>query len=324
MKRNKKLIERLTPEQTSKIATYVSDWVARGLTVAQQPLEKAVDIFSRFQTQILKKKSPDPVVLCKSPTECWNVILLHVFKRNVDSPILDLTDEGIVNTKEYKNFAKNLKFVYPYFDCQYWAGFFAFYDFMKYEVGVKYDAKTDVDYELLKECQPFGMVFPIDGLCVVSQPPTILKKNSSGLHCDGGPAVSYNGDNEIYALNGVVMDKKYVMTLAEHISPTDILKEKNADVRRELIRKVGIERMLSVLPAKLLHRRENYELYTIDLTNGDPTIQDEEPKNARFLKMINPSIGCFHLEAVGPGIATVDDALNWRNSNKFTDAEILT
>ena len=185
---------------------------------------------------------------------------------------------------------------------------------MKNELGVTF--VNNNEYEAFKACQGYGMVFPLDELCIVCQPPTQIHKNTSGLHNENGPAVSYGGENEIYALNGVVMGKDYVITSSHKISAETILKEPNAEVRRELIRKVGIERMLTSLPHKLLQKRGNYELYSLNLS--------DEVKDARYLKMTNPSIGVFHLEGVAPEIDTIEAALNWRNQNMFTDAEVLT
>jgi hypothetical protein len=203
-------------------------------------------------------------------------------------------------------------FVYPYFDCQFWAGWFSFYEFMRNELGVSHEK----EYESFKSCQKYGMVFPLDELCIVCQPPTVIKKNSNGLHCSDGPALSYNGDNEIYALNGVSMPKEYVLTSAENITAEMVMKETNVEIRRELLRKVGIERLLNDLPHKVLDTVGNYELYSLDLS--------DELKNCRYLKMTNPSVGVFHLEGVEPSINTVKEALKWRNNNMFVDAEILT
>ena len=205
-------------------------------------------------------------------------------------------------------------FIYPYFDCQFWAGWFSFYEFLKNEVGVSFT--NEKEYNAFKDCQKYGMAFPLDELCIVCQPPTIIKKNSDGLHCTDGPALSYNGDNEIYALNGVSMPKEYVLTAEENITAEMVMKETNVEIRRELLRKVGIERILNDLPHKVLDTVGNYELYSLDLS--------DELKNCKYLKMTNPSVGCFHLEGIEPSINTVEEALKWRNNNMFVDAEILT
>ena len=112
------------------------------------------------------------------------------------------------------------------------------------------------------------------------------------------------------------MQEKHVMSPAESIRPEDVLAEQNVDVRRELIRKVGIERMLAKLAHKELNVRGDYTLLSVRLS-------DEVP-DARYLKMVNPSVGCFHLEGVAPECNTVEQALNWRNSQWHIDAEILT
>lgn len=318
------MIDTITPEQLKKIPNYVDNWVKRGLTTKKMELDSAIKDFTEFQTKILNRENPTPVVLLDSPSQCWRAILM-AFSGDYrpDDPVwnkvqtqLDGQSAKLVQPSEKVKFedVEKTPFVYPYYDCQFWAGWFAFYDFMKFEMGVTYS--NDDLYEVFKRCQPYGLVWPTEYLCVVCQPPTVLTKNSSALHCETGPAISYSGENEIYALNGVVMDKKYVLTPAEKMNPIDVLSETNVEIRRELLRKVGIERMLSELPNKLLDKRDNYELYSVTLS---PEIPD-----ARYLKMTNPSIGCFHMEGVDPSVSTVKQALEWRNQNFFTDAEILT
>ena len=119
--------------------------------------------------------------------------------------------------------------VYPYFDCQFWASWFSFYDFIRDEIGLSFPNETE--YNAFKQCQKYGMVFPLDELCIVCQPPTVIKKNNNGLHCEDGPALSYNGDNEIYALNGVSMPKEYVLTSAEEITADTVMKETNVEIQ---------------------------------------------------------------------------------------------
>ena len=288
------MITELTKEQEAKMPQYVEKWTKLGLTTTRRTLKDAKRDFSNFYTLILKKPVPSEILICDSPESSWKEIC------------------KFLSAKEGRNV--DISFIYPYFDCQFWAQWTAFYDFMKVELGVTYE--NDAEYEALKACQGYGMVFPLDEICVVCQPPNIIKRRGDILHCEDGPALTYSGDNEIYALNGVVMKKEYVMTPAEQLSPKEVLKETNAEIRRELLRKIGIERMLGELPSKVLDKRGNYELYSIELS--------PEIKDARYLKMTNPSIGVFHLEGVAPEISTVKEALEWRNEKWFTDAEVLT
>ena len=97
------------------------------------------------------------------------------------------------------------------------------------------------------------------------------------------------------------------MTKPEDIDPKIILKENNAEVRREIVRKIGIERLCQKLNAKVLDKQGDvYELLNLDL--GENLIRP-------YLKMRNPSIGTFHVEGVSPDCKTVQEALNWRNKS---------
>lgn len=294
--KNKKLITKLTKAQLNKIPNYVEKWTQFGLSTKQKTQKQAEKDFYNFQKYILLKDNPAPVLLLDSPKDCWYAVVKAVSGKD-NIPDSEMPD-----------------FVYPYFDCAFAASFFAFYEYANKELGIKY--KNMKEYNILKKVADYGMVFPVDNMCVVCQRPTVLKTNKSGLHCENGPAVSFNGKNEIYALNGVVMKQWHVMTPAEKIPVKDILAETNVEIRRELIRKVGIERLFENLPHKLLDKKGNYELFSIELSN--------EVKDAKYLKMTNPSVGCYHLEGVAPNVVSVDEALQWRNGNMFTDAEILT
>jgi hypothetical protein len=83
-----------------------------------------------------------------------------------------------------------------------------------------------------------------------------------------------------------------------------VLKETNVEVRRELLRKIGVERFLAVAKSKTLHKRGNYELLSIDLSAELP--------GRRYLKMLNPSIGIWHVEGVPQECKTVEQALHSR------------
>lgn len=305
------MITKLTKKQVNKFPKYVAEWTQKGLTTEQQSLENAIIDFGNFQKLALRKEKIAPVVILDSPTQCWIAVCMMANLKNLS----DSQVRSQVESRVRSQVSSQIKdFIYPYFDCQFWAGWFSFYEFLKNEVGISFS--NEKEYNAFKDCQKYGMAFPLDELCIVCQPPTIIKKNENGLHCPDGPALSYNGDNEIYALNGVSMPKEYVLTAAENITAEMVMKETNVEIRRELLRKVGIERILNDLPHKVLDTVGNYELYSLDLS--------DELKNCKYLKMTNPSVGCFHLEGIEPSVNTVAEALKWRNNNMFVDAEILT
>ena len=117
-----------------------------------------------------------------------------------------------------------------------------------------------------------------------------------------------------YALNGIVVPKEIALLKPEEITKDIILKQENADIRREIVRKLSSEQLINVLDAKVLdkktielkHQKLEYELLNIDL--GDKRIRP-------YLKMINPSINTVHVEGVHPDCKTVLDALKYRNDS---------
>jgi hypothetical protein len=103
------------------------------------------------------------------------------------------------------------------------------------------------------------------------------------------------------------MKLEYVMTPSEQLSPDTVLKEKSVDVRRELLRKIGVQRMKDY--GKTIEQAGDYSL--IDMASvfaGTPY--------APHLLMLNPSIpDTWHLEGVSPECHSIQQAINWRAGN---------
>jgi len=137
------------------------------------------------------------------------------------------------------------------------------------------------------------------------------------LHNDKAPAL-ISGQRERYYLHGVpVEDPKFITTPIEQIDAGRILGITNVDLRREMMRRKGIEQFLTELFHRVIDKRGNYELLQIVL--GENIRQF-----GTYLKMLNPSIGVWHMEGVPNDIRTVDEALLWRNNGWFVDADKIT
>jgi hypothetical protein len=133
----------------------------------------------------------------------------------------------------------------------------------------------------------------------------IVQLKGEQLHSERGPAVRWpDGEEQYFVLNDAHVPREIVETPASKLDPQLILRERNAEVRRELVRKIGIDRVCRELQAECLDRRGNYELLLLDLQDG---------RLRPFLKMKNPSIGVYHIEGVAPECRTVAEALAWRN-----------
>ena len=205
----------------------------------------------------------------------------------------------------------------------YFCSFVHEHEFLRHERGNENDKRALHLYLLFFEAKKAGLGYMIDfnDNLYLAPNPVVRLDAGNEFHCDDGPAIMWPGAHAFYSLHGVKM------SLEEHglDDPKKIVSVKNAEVRAALIRRMGIERVLTHLPHKRLggvHRigPNEYELLSVKLS--------EQIHDARYLKMKNPSVpGVWHIEGVHPTCETVEHALNWRNTgdiHKSWTPEVLT
>jgi hypothetical protein len=176
----------------------------------------------------------------------------------------------------------------------------AFYEYFYNETKIQ-------DLSLLSglwNCSKYGWILPYKHVCFVSERHNICNLKNKLLHCDGGPAIQYPDGWSVWALNGVGVSQEISETPANKLNAQLILSEKNAEVRREIVRKIGVERIVQQLGATTINKMGTYELLQLNIPNIN--------KPAKYLKMLNPSIGVWHLEGVPSEIETCQEAINWR------------
>ena len=145
---------------------------------------------------------------------------------------------------------------------------------------------------------------------VASELPLQTNVNASGdLHNYFGPAIEWSDGEAFYYFNGLEVTKE--IALAKEYTKEDILGQVNADIRREMIAKIGIEKACEVLGADVAHEHVcaaggKYELLMIDYLN--------DGVKRPYLKMQNPSLNMAHIEGVQGN--TVEEALCFRNGLK--------
>lgn len=147
--------------------------------------------------------------------------------------------------------------------------------------------------------------WPHPSFIVASNRPVAIHRNAEGrLHKDGALAIRWPDGWGHYALNGVRVPEWLAMTPEGQLDPRKLGEITNAEIRREFVHKVGIERICHALKAKVLDRDGDYELLLLDDPSGGP--------KRTYLKMLNPSIGTWHVEGVPNMCMTVAQALEFR------------
>lgn len=150
--------------------------------------------------------------------------------------------------------------------------------------------------------------------CLVCDFPEVLRINARNQpHAEFGPSHRWRDGFSIWHLNGVRVEQWMAETHPDDLDARKVLQIENVDHRREVIRRMGSERLVAQLDAKVLDTETRdvggkYELLAIEMNHGEPW---------RFLKMVNQSIGAVHIEAVPRECSTVRHAINWRASQNI-------
>jgi hypothetical protein len=196
-------------------------------------------------------------------------------------------------------------FTWPYLDGHWGASYWAWVSFYQEVLKLKINV---ANLWVLKEQLHYGPIYPLtNGATVICERPLCIHRLGTALHCENGPAIAYGDGTRVWALHGVRVPQALVETPAEKLDCADWITNANAEVRREFVRKVGAERIMIKLGSQRLDQQDEYELHEIDLkgrTGKWPA-----------LKMLNPSIGIWHVEWVDRACRTVAQALEWRNQS---------
>ncbi|MCB4791081.1 MAG: hypothetical protein LHV68_04255 [Elusimicrobia bacterium] len=153
----------------------------------------------------------------------------------------------------------------------------AFYMFPEKYLGVKYDQNKSIllhYWEDIAETSCWWWAY--ENVVFISDRPEKLSVNSNHrLHSDGSPAIRFTDGYSLWALNDIRVSKEIAETPAEKLNPELILNEQNPDIQREIIRKIGAERVLKKLNAKSLDTwtdpktGKNYELLHLKVNTID-------------------------------------------------------
>lgn len=236
-------------------------------------------------------------------------------------------------------YGKGAKFQYnsEYYNFWGWTAYYTQYKFIRDVVTTSHRNEFPLLDQVLDWTKNLHYIERCGTTMFVSERPTEIHVDAEGrLHKNYDAALKYADGFGVYSLNGIRLNKEIVMSKPEDIDLEKyFLRERNAEVRREVFRKIGAEVAIAKLDGNKidaytmvidseevlpifgkLKNEYKYELYEVNLGNDNL-----HP----FLKMWNPSIDAVHFEAVPKGTKTCEEALAFRNGlDKFVPPTILT
>ena len=198
-------------------------------------------------------------------------------------------------------------FVAPYLCGNFDSSFFSFYDFI-YSNLIVIPNDLVQKWNSYKWTTEVGLIYPFDNFCIISEKPTKINTKNGILHSEIGASVEYTDGFAIYSLNGVAVPKEIVTTKWDKLDSKLILTEKNAEIRREIVRKIGIEKICKDLKTEIIEKGTDQAGQPCELLN----LNIDDTRKRPYIKLLNPSIGCYHIEGVPPECDTLEKALNSR------------
>lgn len=108
---------------------------------------------------------------------------------------------------------------------------------------------------------------PADALIAVPRP--ALRSEGGRLHCATGPAVSWPRGARYSCWRGVQVPARVILHPGTIAVPT-IVAERNTDVRRIMLERVGYGRFLLDLGARPIHTDQCGALYRVELMGEEP------------------------------------------------------
>ena len=148
------------------------------------------------------------------------------------------------------------------------SGWICYYDFVR-ELGI---AGTEPLDGLLKVTQSCGWWWAFEDLCILTERPVELHRdNRSRLHHETGMCMRFSDNWGIYAWHGVLVPG-YVILLPEPLTFSLIEAEPNAEIRRVLIERFGLENYLREGRVVKLHQDGCGILYRMNMENDEPII----------------------------------------------------
>jgi len=277
------LITSLKPEQEAKIPEYVERFTEIGVSTLDEQIECDPKKVEPIIHQVYKCANQPP------PPK------IHY----VDSPI---------GLQELANQLEHTE--HQWYSTVYGAmesSWISFYVYMRDELGISLPEITGLELAL-----HLGWFIPFDRACLVAKRPLFIHRNAEGrLDHDTMPVIKWADGEEMYAVNGVVVDKR-IITDIESYTPKEVLTESNVELRRIMLDRYdpiklferggavtideGLDHqnrkmVLKMLPFPDLEEENIHMLFVKDPAKIVPGLEDKFPETAL---RINPVITSVH------------------------------
>lgn len=160
---------------------------------------------------------------------------------------------------------------------------------------------------LAKVAKSSSFAFTFPDIVVFSAPPTVLNRDARGrLHSESGPAIAFADGWSLYYWHGLAVPARVILE-PESITTDEITAAQNAEMRRVLLERYGMERYIRDTGATKVQADDYGTLYRVTLAGDEDIVMVEvenstpEPDGEFKLYMIR----------VPPTMQTAREAVAW-------------
>lgn len=276
----KKMIAELTPEQEAQLPVYKEKWINIGLRTGKADIEAAKKALVKVYA------APDPPL--DPPKE-----VLHM-----PSP------QAAAEWERNNGRGSGLDAVIFGAHDASWLGF---YDYWHSVVGI--DCSDAEGLWELAQCACWCWVY--EDLAIVTDfPEEIHFDEQNRLHREDGPALTYSDGFGVWAIHGVRVPEKVVMA-PETLTMQEINAERNAEVMRVMIERVGAGKYMEEMGAKAVgepfHGSQLYEM-ELSIPGQDETITMARVRAVNSTPEPDGTSKIYWLK-VPPGMSCAQEAL---------------
>lgn len=156
--------------------------------------------------------------------------------------------------------------------------------------------------ELAKNC---GLVYAFDEVCVVCDRPDVQDIDADRrLHSETGPAMAFADGWQLFYIHGIRV-KPHVVLNPETISVKEVDDERNVELRRILLDRMGWDRYIAESEAEII----DVDPSDLGGTLYRRSFPDDEP--LVMVKVLDPSTDRRYFLRVPPTITTAREAVAW-------------
>ena len=299
-------IKTLTKAQRERFPEWVEKWLGVGLSTdrADWPtIERSVAIIY----DVCKLRRPPIMLRTSSPFGAavggpMSIFYLSQVRSQVRSQVESQVWSQVRSQVGSQVESQVGSGFYNYWGGQFWAAWFAYISFLRDACGWT-DPVLRV-HALSEALQTAGWIWWHEDVCAISDRPVRLRRDARGrLHSHDGMAIEYGDGWGVHAWHGVRVTPQ-IIEQPETITSQQILEESNAEVRRVMVERLGLDRFLTMANAKILDTDHGGQrvLHRINWQNDEPIVA---------VQVRCPTTGQTYFLRVPPEIDRCDKAVAW-------------